>query len=122
MPKQIANLFNAQYNGQLLRLAPELHVPLHLFAPTGHAEEKTQRHDPRIEHAGRDPGIGHVQLVRAQLIRRRRIWRTPDELSKISDRSDVGLLGLGRHSTDRFRFRIIGFRPIYIFIRLAKSC
>ena len=67
--QQIANLLDAQDNGQLLRLAPELHVTLHLFTHAGHAKIEAKQHDPRVKHAGRDASIGHMQLIRTQLIR-----------------------------------------------------
>ena len=48
--------------------------------------------DLRVEHAGRNPRIGHMKLVCTQVIRCRRFRRALDELGKVSDRSNVGML------------------------------
>ena len=87
-------------DGQLPRLGAELHVPLHLLAPAGHPEEEPQRHDPGVVGRWRDPGIGHVKLIGAKLLRRRRVRRAPQKRGEILDRPNMRLLRLCRPSRE----------------------
>ena len=98
--QQIRHLLDAEDHRQLPRLGAELHVPLHLLAPAGHAEKEAQRHDARVEGRWRDAGVRHVELVGAQVLRRGGVGGPLQECGEILDRPDVRLLRLLAHPAD----------------------
>ena len=102
--QQVGHLLDAEDHRQLPWLGAKLHVELHLLAPAGHAEEEAQRHDARVERRRRDPGVRHVELVAAQVVRRCRVRGSPEEGGEILDRPNVGLLRLVAHSADAHVF------------------
>ncbi len=98
--QQGRNLLLAQDRRQLPRLGAELHVPLHLLAPAGHAEEEAQRHDARVERRRHDAGVRHVKLVGAQVLRLGGVGGPPQERGEVLDRPDASLLRLLAHTAD----------------------
>jgi hypothetical protein len=98
------DLFDTQNTRQPAWLRPELHVALHILTVAGRAEQKPQRHDPRVERWWRHLRIGHVKLICAQLVRRRRIRRPLQKSSKVLDCPNVGFLRLVTHPVDTHVF------------------
>ena len=72
--QDVGHLLDAEDYRQFARLGAELHIALHLLPSAGHAEKEPQRHDPQVERRWRDPGVGHVELISAQILRCRRVW------------------------------------------------
>ena len=78
-------------------------MPLHVLTPAGGAEKEPQRHDAGIECRGCHPGIRHVQLVGAQVIRCGGVRRSLQKPGEILDGSDMSLLGFVAHSANGVR-------------------
>ena len=79
-------------------------MPLHVLTPAGGAEKEPQRHDAGIECRGCHPGIRHVQLVGAQVIRCGGVRRSLQKPGEILDGSDMSLLGFVAHPADAHVF------------------
>jgi hypothetical protein len=69
-----------------------------------HAEEEPKRHDPHVERRWRHSGVGHVELISTQILRRRRVGRSPEERRELLDRPNVGLLRLVAYPADAHVF------------------
>ena len=102
--QHLRDLFDTQNTRQPAWLRPELHVALHILSVAGRAEQKPQRHDPRVERWWRHLRIGHVKLICAQIVRRRRIRRPLQKSSKVLDCPNVGFLRLVTHPVDTHVF------------------
>jgi hypothetical protein len=98
--QDVRDFLKAEHHGQPALFGPELHEPLHLLPPAGHAEEEPQRHDAGVEGRGHHPCIGHVQLVGAQLFRRGGVGRSTEEGRKILHGANMGPLGLLAHASN----------------------
>lgn len=92
--QQIGHLLDAEDYGQFAGLAVKLHEPLHVFTSAGYTEKEAKRKNTHVERAGRHPFLGHFDLIRAQFLRRCRVWRPPEKRREMLHVADMGLLGL----------------------------
>lgn len=102
--QNVGHLLHAEDHGQPPRLGLELHEPLHILTPAGHAEEEPQSYNAGVEDRGRNPGIGHVQLIGPQLFRRGRVGGALQKGREILDGADMGLLSFLAHAADAHVF------------------